>query len=194
MRSAKHLKNLGSFYQGAKPVRLSQGQYTEKHNQVLWQLAITLEVRRTITSALPPVMHGIPRSIPFGTAFEHWQGWIQPLLTRPKKWLSNASRPFPATNEIYSWAKPHNMVKFTETFVHAGMMSGCFWRSIQAEMAQVSWNNRPRKTTYLSYSLVEFGCRGFVAMTKARVLKMLGVKGWTGLRLRREVSFRGCRA
>lgn len=45
--SVKHLQPLGTFYQ------VAQGRYTWRHNQVLRELASTLEKRRTTINALP---------------------------------------------------------------------------------------------------------------------------------------------
>ncbi|KAJ8391909.1 hypothetical protein AAFF_G00083800 [Aldrovandia affinis] len=44
---------------------LSQGRYTWRHNQVLRQLAITLEGRRTTNNALPPPMPRHSKTTPF---------------------------------------------------------------------------------------------------------------------------------
>ena len=44
---------------------LSQGRYTWRHNQVLQQLASTLEGRRTTNNALPPLTSRHPNTTPF---------------------------------------------------------------------------------------------------------------------------------
>ncbi|KAJ8410484.1 hypothetical protein AAFF_G00193880 [Aldrovandia affinis] len=61
---------------------LSQGRYTWRHNQVLRQLAITLEGRRTTNNALPPPMPRHSKTTPFVRAGQpqqsHLQEWKQP--------------------------------------------------------------------------------------------------------------------
>ena len=170
---------------------LSQGRYTWRHNQVLRQLAITLEERRTTNNALPPLMPGHPNTTVFIRAgqlptkpsarvevslLDSARDWrmqvdLDQKLLFPPEILTTSLRP-----DLVMWSSSRKVVLIIELTVpweaavgEAYERKQLKYADIAAEAEQRGWRARVLP--------VEVGCRGFVATSTTRLLKGMGVRG-----------------
>ena len=170
---------------------LSQGRYTWRHNQVLRQLAITLEGRRTTNNALPAPMPGHPSTSSFVRAgqlpakpsakverslLDSARDWkmqvdLDQKLLFPSEILTTNLRP-----DLVMWTTSQKVVLIVELTVpweaavgEAYERKRLKYSDIAAEAEQRGWRARVLP--------VEVGCRGFVAMSTTKLLKGIGVRG-----------------
>ncbi len=189
-------------------ISLSQGRYTWRHNQVLRQLAIILEGRRTTTNGLPPPMPGFSKATTFiragqlpvkpttkmeTTLLDTARDWkmqvdLDQKLRFPPEIITTNLRP-----DLILWSKSQKSLFIVELTVpweaaigEANERKRLKYSDLAAEAVQRGW-----RTQLLP---VEVGCRGFVAMATTRLLKGLGVRGQAlqqAIRLRSEAAT-GC--
>ncbi len=172
-------------------ISLSQGRYTWRHNQVLRQLAIILEGRRTTTNGLPPPMPGFSKATTFiragqlpvkpttkmeTTLLDTARDWkmqvdLDQKLRFPPEIITTNLRP-----DLILWSKSQKSLFIVELTVpweaaigEANERKRLKYSDLAAEAVQRGW-----RTQLLP---VEVGCRGFVAMATTRLLKGLGVRG-----------------
>ncbi|XP_047436657.1 uncharacterized protein LOC125005378 [Mugil cephalus] len=170
---------------------LSQGRYTWRHNQVLRQLAITLEERRSTTNALPPPM---PRHSNTTTFVKAGQLPIKPsarvettILDSARDWRMlvdlDKKLVFPpeiiTTNlrpDLVLWSTSQKSVFIVELTVPWEAAVGEAYERKQLKYADVAAEAEQRgwRTQVLP---VEVGCRGFVATSTTKLLKRMGVRG-----------------
>ena len=168
---------------------LSQGRYTWRHNQVLRQLAITLEGRRTAINALPPPMPR-PKTTPFlrsGQVPTKPSGRVETtLLDTARDWRMQVDLDqrliFPpeiiTTSlrlDLVLWSASQKSVFIVELTVpweaavgEAYERKRLKYSDIAAEAKQRGW--------HVQVLPVEVGCRGFVAMSTIKPLKRMGVR------------------
>ena len=170
---------------------LSQGRYTWRHNQVLRQLAVILEGRRTFVNALPSPVPGLSNTVPFvragqqpvkssarvnTTSLDHARDWkmqvdLDHKLVFPPEIITTTLRP-----DLILWSTSQKSLHIVELTVpweaavdEAYERKSLKYADITAEAEQRGW-----RTKLLP---VEVGCRGFVATSTTRLLKTMGVRG-----------------
>ncbi|KAJ8362447.1 hypothetical protein AAFF_G00373990 [Aldrovandia affinis] len=170
---------------------LSQGRYTWRHNQVLRQLAITLEGRRTTNNALPPPMPRHSKTTPFvragqppakpsarveATLLDTARDWrmqvdLEQRLIFPPEIITTNLRP-----DLVLWSTSQKLLVIVELTVpweaavgEAYERKRLKYSDIAAEAEQRGWRAQVLP--------VEVGCRGFVATSTTKLLKGMGVRG-----------------
>jgi hypothetical protein len=170
---------------------LSQGRYTWRHNQVLRQLAVILEGKRSSINALPHPTAGHSSNIPFvragqcpvktaarvdSTLLDAARDWkmqvdLDQQLKFPPEILNTNLRP-----DLVLWSTSQKSLIIVELTVpweaavgEAYERKKLKYSDIAVEAKQQGW-----RTQVLP---VEVGCRGFVATSITRLLKGVGVRG-----------------
>uniref|UniRef100_A0A3B1JD36 Reverse transcriptase domain-containing protein n=1 Tax=Astyanax mexicanus TaxID=7994 RepID=A0A3B1JD36_ASTMX len=170
---------------------LAQGRYTWRHNQVLRQLAIFLEGRRTSTNALPPSVPGRISSTPFvkagqlpvkpaakmePTLLDSARDWrmqvdLDQRLVFPPEIVTTSLRP-----DLVLWSTAQKSVFIVElTVPWEGAVGEAYERKrlkysdLKADAEQRGWRAQVLP--------IEVGCRGFVATSTTKLLKVMGVRG-----------------
>lgn len=174
-------------------VSLAQGRYTWRHNQVLKELAATLENRRTTVNSATPARLNILPAVTFVreggaktnrsalTSTEHCRlhsasDWkmladVGQRLVFPPEIAATTLRP-----DLVLWspsAKRVFIIELTvpweESVEEAYERKHLRYADLAAEAQQRGWRTEVRP--------VEVGCRGFVASSTTRLLKDVGVRG-----------------
>ncbi len=170
---------------------LSQGRYTWRHNQVLRQLAIILEGRRTTTNALLHPVPGFSKTTTFvragqlpvkpttkmeTTLLDTARDWkmqvdLDQKLSCPPEIVTTNLRP-----DLILWSTSQKSLFIVELTVpweaaigEANERKRLKYSDLVAEAVQRGW--------WTQLLPVEVGCRGFVATATTRLLKGLGVRG-----------------
>ena len=170
---------------------LSQGRYTWRHNQVLRQLAITLEERRSTTNALPPPMPRHSNTTTFvrsgqlptkpsarveTTILDSARDWrmlvdLDKKLVFPPEIITTNLRP-----DLVLWSTSQKSVFIVELTVPWEAAVGEAYERKQLKYADMAAEAEQRgwRAQVLP---VEVGCRGFVATSTTKLLKRMGVRG-----------------
>ncbi len=170
---------------------LTQGRYTWRHNQVLRELALILEQKRTTTNNLPQMLAGQVNFTNFVPAGHHQEqrrtskdasilqsarDWklevdLDKKLVFPPEIVITTLRP-----DMVLWSPTTKLAYVVELTVpweegveEAYERKNNKYSDLAAEASQNGW-----KTNIFP---VEVGCRGFVATSTTSLLRKIGVKG-----------------
>ncbi len=162
---------------------LSQGRYTWRHNQVLWQLPIILETRRVTTNALPPYVPGLQNTTQLvkagqlpgkpaeraGTTFlDTARDWrmtvdLDQKLIFPPEIITTNLRP-----DLILWSTSQKLLYIVELTVpwESAVDEACERKSLKYTDIAAEAELRGWRTQVLP---IKVGCRG------TRLLKSMGV-------------------